>query len=121
MLKRSIQFSLIIIALLAIVFNIHNYVDTTLLRFSLLNVYLFHAIAAIIVYTTLEFVAEKLPTQAGYAYLVLMLFKIGLFVLLFQSVFSEKLSQSERIGLVVPLFLFLITEAIAIGKLLNSK
>ena len=56
-------------------------------------------------------------------YLTLMFFKIGAFVLIFQtSVFAnENLTQMERIGLVIPLFLFLITEAIAVSKLLNSK
>jgi hypothetical protein len=42
---------------------------------------------------------------------------------MFQSTVFEKesLTQPERIGLVVPLFIFLIVEAIAVGKLLNSK
>jgi len=54
---------------------------------------------------------------------MMMCLKIGAFILIFQTtVFSKTtLSQAERISLVVPLFLFLIIEAISVGKLLNNK
>ncbi|KAB1159011.1 hypothetical protein F7018_07690 [Tenacibaculum aiptasiae] len=93
------------------------------LSFSLFAVYLFHVIAAIIVYFIVEFIADKMPNQAGYAYLASIFLKIGFFVLIFQaSVFAnEQLTKPERFSLVIPLFLFLILEAIAVSKLLNSK
>ena len=123
MIKRILIVTAILLVLFLIAFNLQNYLTTETLSFSLFSVYLFHLIAAVIVYTTVEFVAEKLPNQAGYAYLTLMFFKIGAFVLIFQSsIFAnDNLTQMERIGLVIPLFLFLITEAIAVSKLLNSK
>lgn len=123
MVKRIIIVALSVVLLFVIGFFSHSYILQETLSFSLLNVYIFHTIAAILVYLIIEFVAEQLPTQAGYAYLMLMFFKIGAFVLLFQtSVFAkDALTQAERIGLVVPLFLFLIAEAIAVAKLLNSK
>ncbi|RBW59877.1 hypothetical protein DS884_06510 [Tenacibaculum sp. E3R01] len=93
------------------------------LSFSLLGVYLFHVVSATIVYLIVEFVADKMPNQAGYAYLASIFLKIGFFVLVFQaSVFTnEQLTKPERFSLVIPLFLFLILEAIAVSKLLNSK
>lgn len=123
MIKRILIVTAILLALFLIALNLQNYLTTETLSFSLFSVYLFHLIAAIVVYVTVEIVAEKLPNQAGYAYLTLMFFKIGAFVLVFQSsVFAnDNLTRIERIGLVVPLFLFLITEAIAVSKLLNSK
>lgn len=123
MIKRILIVTAILLALFLIALNLQNYLTTETLSFSLFYVYLFHLIAAIVVYVTVEIVAEKLPNQAGYAYLTLMFFKIGAFVLVFQSsVFAnDNLTRIERIGLVVPLFLFLITEAIAVSKLLNSK
>ena len=123
MIKRILIVAAILLALFLTAYNLQNYLTTETLSFSLLSVYLFHLIAAVIVYVTVEIVAEKLPNQAGYAYLTLMFFKIGAFVLIFQSsVFAnDNLTQMERIGLVIPLFLFLITEAIAVSKLLNSK
>lgn len=123
MIKRILTVSIILFLLFIIGSNLQDYLTTEVLSFSLFSVYLFHLIAAILVYVSVEIVAEKLPNQAGYAYLTLMFFKIGAFVLIFQSsVFAnENLTQMERIGLVIPLFLFLITEAIAVSKLLNSK
>jgi hypothetical protein len=65
----------------------------------------------------------KLPNQAGYAYLASIFLKIGFFVLLFSAtVFSDVvMEKEERISLVIPLFLFLIAETIAVSRLLNSK
>ncbi|TYB74222.1 hypothetical protein ES677_04910 [Bizionia gelidisalsuginis] len=123
MTKRILYFVLAIAALFALAFSLHSYLTTSELSFSLLKVYSFHAIASVLVYVAIELLATTLPNQAGYGYLMMMFFKIGIFVLMFQeSVFSkESLSQPERIGLVVPLFLFLMAEAIGVGKLLNSK
>lgn len=123
MLKRIVIVSIAIVMLFFVAYYSHAALSTELLSFSLWHVYLFHTISALIVYMIVEFVAEKLPAQAGYAYLMLMFFKIGAFVLIFQqSVFAkETLSQSDKLGLVIPLFLFLIAEAIAVAKLLNSK
>jgi len=123
MFKRIITVVIVILLLFFASFSLHNYFNTAILEYSLLSVYAFHAIAVILVYAVVEFVSDKLPNQAGYAYLMLMFFKIGSFTLIFQtSVFAKvSLSQPEKLGLVVPLFLFLIAEAIVVGKLLNNK
>lgn len=124
MTKRILYFVLAIVALFALIFSLHNFLTPPSdLSFSLLKVYVFHAVSAILVYGVIELLASILPNQAGYAYLMTMFFKIGFFVLLFQeSVFNkETLTQPERIGLVIPLFVFLLAEAIVVGKLLNSK
>ena len=126
MIKRILQFIAAIVVLFAISYVPHNYIVSSKdipMSFSLFNVYLFHVIAAILVYSIVEFIADKMPNQAGYAYLASIFLKIGFFVLLFQaSVFAnEALTKPERISLVIPLFLFLIAEAIAVSKLLNSK
>ncbi|WP_299713941.1 DUF6168 family protein [uncultured Tenacibaculum sp.] len=124
MIKRILIFTVTLILLFLLSYFTNAYLVKELtLSFSLLQVYLFHVIAAFIVYGIVEFVASILPNQAGYAYLASIFIKIGLFVLIFNgSVFAkENLSRPERLSLVVPLFLFLITEAVAISKLLNTK
>jgi hypothetical protein len=123
MIKRIILVLIAILLLFVISYTLHYSLLNEDLAFSLLNIYTFHAISAILIYICIEVVADKLPNQAGYAYLMLMCFKIGGFVLIFQaSVFSiEVLSQTQRLALVAPLFIFLIAEAIAVAKLLNSK
>lgn len=122
MIKRILVFTLCVVLLFAIALSVHTpFADFQ--TFSLWQVYLFHALATLIVYISVEAVANIRASQAGYVYLTLMLVKIGLFVLIFKNeVFeTEVLSKSERIALVVPLFLFLTAEAIGVSKLLNSK
>ncbi|MBB3123209.1 hypothetical protein FHS04_000706 [Mesoflavibacter sabulilitoris] len=123
MLKRIIISVAIIIAAFFISYGLNKSLVDIQLQYSLFSVYLFHALSAIIVYLIIEFLFTKLPNQVGYAYLMLMCFKIGAFVLIFQkSVFAVELEAlQERISLVVPLFIFLIIEALLVGKLLTNK
>lgn len=123
MIKRILVFAICILLLYAISFSVHSYFVTMPLAFELWQVYLYHALAAFIVYVCIEVVALNLPNQAGYAYLALMLFKIGIFVFVFKdSVFeNEALTRAERLALVLPLFLFLIAEAAGVAKLLNNQ
>ena len=123
MIKRILIVALLMVVLFAISYNSHLFLLTQKLSFSIFNVYAFHLLSAIVVYSVVEIVSSKLPNQAGYAYLMMMFLKIGAFVLIFKNeVFAkEALSQAERVSLVVPLFLFLIAEAVAVGKLLNNK
>lgn len=126
MIKRFFIFiAAVVVAFLASYFPHHLIIQAKEinLSFSLLSVYVFYVIAALLVYAIVEFIAEKMPNQAGYAYLASIFLKIGFFVLIFKSsVFSnDALSKIERISLIVPLFLFLILEAVFISKLLNNK
>lgn len=123
MIKRIIIMLISVALLFAVSYFTHSKLNNADLSFSLLDVYLFHAIAVVLIYAVIEFVAENLPSQAGYMYLMLMCFKIGFFLLIFQTpVFeNDDLSRPERIALVVPLFIFLLAEGIAVAKLLNSK
>jgi hypothetical protein len=86
-------------------------------------VYVFNLIASVLIYASIEVLAEKLPSQAGYGFLACMFLKIGFFVVLFQNtIFSEvRLELFQRLSLIIPFFLFIIMESAAIAKLLNSK
>lgn len=124
MIKRIITYVSFIALLFVVVFFTHqNFIRIENLRYSLFFVYLFHSISTLIIYILIEVISMKLPNQAGYAYLASIFLKIGFFVLLFNAtVFSDAvLEKEERISLVIPLFLFLIAEAIAVSRLLNSK
>lgn len=126
MTKRILYFLAAIFVVFSVSYFPHNYIlqsKNIALSYSLFSVYLFHLISAIIVYGIVELVASKLVNQAGYAYLASVFLKIGFFVLIFKaSVFAnEELTKPERFSLIIPLFLFLISEAIAVSKLLNSK
>lgn len=126
MIKRIIGYLLIACCVFAIAFIIHDYslnMKELYLSYSLLSVYLFNFIASMVIYTAIEVLAEKLPSQAGYGFLACVFLKIGFFVVLFQdTVFSEvRLEMYQRLSLIVPFFMFIIMESIAISKLLNSK
>lgn len=126
MIKRILIYLSVIALVFVVVFFTHQYVleyKQLVLSYSLLNVYLFNAIVSIIIYGCIELVAEKLPSQAGFAFLACVFLKIGFFVVLFQTtVFPEiKLEMFQRLSLMIPFFLFIVIEAVGIAKLLNSK
>ncbi len=97
----------------------HNGLPTQL---PLLQVYLFHVLFSILIYVICELVYLALPAQVGYAFLASVFLKMGFFVLIFKnSLFGEvELAMFERVSLIVPLFLFLLLEAIALARLLNA-
>jgi len=126
MIKRILTYLSIVILVFIIVFFTHQYVldaKQLVLSYSLLNIYLFNAVASVIIYSCIELVAEKVPSQASYAFLACIFLKIGFFVVLFQvAIFPEvKLELFQRLSLIIPFFLFIIIEAVGVSKLLNSK
>ncbi|WMI66607.1 DUF6168 family protein [Aestuariibaculum sp. YM273] len=123
MIKRILLFTLVVVLLFAIALAIHQSILSQPLSFPLWQVYLFHSVASLVVYASIEGICSIMPNNAGYAYLAFMFLKIGLFLLIFKNAVFENdsLTQVERYALVLPLFLFLTTEAIAVGKLLNNK
>lgn len=122
MIKRILHAVSSVLIVFVLTYNLHHYLNQEILGYSLFQVYLFHAIATAIICVVVELIANQLPDQAGYTYLMFMCFKIGGFVILFQeSVFlKDVLSKADRIGLVAPLFIFLIVEAYFIYKTLNA-
>lgn len=124
MIKRILLFLIALSFVFVVSYFLNSYlVMEENFSFSLIQIYLFHTVAALIVYAVVEFVANYLPNQAGYTYLASIFLKIGVFVLLFNAtVFTDAhLSKPEKLSLITPLFLFLITEAVAVSKRLNSK
>ncbi len=126
MIKRILAYLLIVLIVFLLVYFTHQFIlesQQLKLSYSLLNVYMFNAVASVLVYLCVELIADSLPNQAGYAFLACVFLKIGFFVLIFQAaVFPEiKLAFFQRISLMLPFGLFIIIEAIGLAKLLNSK
>jgi hypothetical protein len=126
MIKRILKFIIANILVFVVSYFVHDYVvnsNAVALSFSLFSVYLFHVVAAFIVCALVEMVADKLPNQAGYAYLASVFVKMGIFVLVFKDTIlsNDQLSKPERFSLIIPLFIFLIIEAVAISNLLKHK
>ncbi len=126
MIKRILAYLLIVLIVFLLVYFTHQFIlesQQLKLSYSLINVYMFNAVASVLVYLCVELIADSLPNQAGYAFLACVFLKIGFFVLIFQAaVFPEiKLAFFQRISLMLPFGLFIIIEAIGLAKLLNSK
>lgn len=85
MITRILYFILAVAVLFAISFSLNNYLMGSGLAYSLLKVYIFHAIAAIVLYVCVELVALNLLSFAGFVYLGLLFFKFGIFFLLFKE------------------------------------
>ena len=126
MIKRIILFIIAIFIIFGVSYTLNTFIldsNSFQLTYSLLSVYLFHSISAIIIYTLIELITEHVPDQAGYGYLAAITIKLGLFLLIFQTdiLSNDNLTKPERLSLIAPLFIFITTEAFAIFKLLNSK
>lgn len=92
------------------------------LPFSLTNIYLFFAIASSIIVTTVVLLQKTIPNQLGYLFLTAVFIKLGLFLLIFsEHLYGEnQLEKIARISIIVPLFIFLAFEGVAIGRTLKS-
>lgn len=126
MIKRFLLFTLLVTMLTVIIYVVHiyslDYVGQET-SFSLVGMYTFHFIASLVICLSVEVLNTKLPSQVGYAYLASVFIKIGVFVLVFKSAIlsTEALNMTERLSIVVPMFLFLVFEATYCGRLMNSQ
>ena len=99
-------------------YSLHNLLLDSELRYPLLQVYVFHLVFSILIYVMVEVLFQLIPTSVGYLFLAGVMIKMGFFILIFkESILSdEKLIMTEKIGLIVPLFLFLILETVFISQ-----
>jgi len=121
--KRIGIFVAVISALFVVGYFVHSQVLIGNPTFPLLATYIFHSIASVVVYILIELVAKQLPNQAGYAFLATVFVKMGVFVLVFKEILMNEnpLPMSDRLGIVIPYFTFLLVEAIFCGRLLNNS
>lgn len=96
-----------------------------ILPFSLRKVYLFHLGFSLLVCINFKAlsVVDKIFEQLGFIYLFTLFLKIILFVAIFYKVLftEESLTQVARVSLFIPMFIYLLTEAIFVTEILNKK
>ena len=125
--KTILQFLVYGIMLLALSYGAHAFINTTLnitLPFSLLNAYLFLGAIAILICLVIEIVSRTAPgmgSQLGSMYLVAMAVKIMAFCgVYYEALFGTVIyTKTERLALLIPVFVFLIYEVVIIAKILN--
>lgn len=100
-----------------------NY-SNAIVRFNLWDTNLFFAVASLIICVHLKFFStiKKLQPQLGFIYLPTLFIKGVLFFIMFKSsVFNlDVLSTTERLNLIIPLFLFLGLEVYFIVKIIRK-
>ncbi len=128
MIKHIFIYFLIFSGIFFLSFSTHeNYIDAqeVILPFSLQKVYVFHLGFSLLVCINFRLFSnvDKIFSQLGFIYLVVLFLKIVLFCALFyQSIFNEEnLSQIARVSLFIPTLIFLLTEAFFVAKILNKK
>jgi len=95
------------------------------ISFSLDKIYLFHAFFSGLICINLRLAStvDKLSVQLGILYLATFIIKPILFGIFFYNpIFTiKKLTLAERLSLLIPLFIYLLTEVVFIAKILNKK
>jgi hypothetical protein len=98
---------------------------TLKILFSLEKVYLFHASFSALICVNLRVFStvDKLFSQLGFIYLSTLVLKLILFAIFFYNPLftADSFSFSEKLALFIPLFVFLLTEAVFVLKILNQK
>ncbi|WP_034060050.1 DUF6168 family protein [Lacinutrix jangbogonensis] len=128
MIKKISIYLVSFFALLVVAFNLHCYTLVaykTNLRLSLLEVYIFHCVISFVISIGFLLLSNsiKWSSQLGFIYVFTFITKLMLFVVAFKdSIFSiEKLTKTESLNLLIPVFLFLFLEVYFITKILNKK
>jgi len=125
-LKRQLIFILIATVVLAAGFAVHNRINAsigTALAYDIFSVYLFFYSASIVIYGLSEGVNLLDPNKTGYAFLALTMMKLGFFILIFyqETLAKDELTKGDKLGIIIPLFLFIFVESAAVFRFLNKQ
>jgi hypothetical protein len=125
MIRRIVVNNLIALITGVVLYFLHTLIISSFqlkLSFSLISIYLFFTIAAIIIISGLELLFEYLASTAGYAFLVSVFLKMGIFVLLFFAggMAEKSLTMIDKFSILIPLFIFMGIETSVVIKRLKS-
>lgn len=123
--KRIIKFNLLTLSIGVLLFLLHEFLIESFglkLSFSLLSIYLFFVISAVIIITGLELLFNYSPASTGYAFLVSVFLKMGLFTLIFFAggLAEASLGKADKISILLPLFTFMTVETLAVVSRLKG-
>jgi hypothetical protein len=121
--KRVLVFNGIIVAIAVLMAVLQSVFFNWNLPFSEVSLYVFFGISSIFIVTGIELLYTIMPNNAGYAFLVGMFVKMGLFMMIFYSKMLEikNIHFSDKIFILVPLFVFLFLETLVVINLLMQK
>ena len=83
---RILKFCLIVIAAFVVLYSLHKMLlGSQKMVLSLNALYAFFVVTTLIIIISLELLATVLPDKVGYAFLMAVFIKMGLFILIFSS------------------------------------
>lgn len=93
------------------------------LPFSVVSLYVFFGISSVIIISGIELLYTIMPNNAGYAFLVGMFVKMGIFMMAFYSkmLSVKNIHFADKIFILVPLFVFLFLETLVVINLMMQK
>ena len=128
MTKRLVSYLVSAIVLFFIAYSLHTYllqISGEMPPYNLLSIYLFQAIASLLLVLIFELLAytEQYNDQLGFLYLGSMAIKMVFFSIFFKDVLfsSIVLSKMDSLSLLVALFIFIFYEVFFIVKILNRN
>ena len=121
--KRVLVFNGIIVATAVLMSVLQSVFFNWNLPFSEFSLYAFFGISSIFIVTGIELLYTVMPNNAGYGFLVGMFVKMGLFMMIFYSKMLEikNIHFSDKIFILLPLFVFLFLETLVVINLLMQK
>ena len=126
--SKIILYPFIFIVLFFLGYNLHSFFLeklTILLPYNLQKIYLFNAGFSAIVCVNFVLLSsvDKVYQQLGFIYLGTLFLKILLFCgFFYKSLFAEEsLTNQEAISLLIPIFVFLLTEVIIVIKMIHKN
>ncbi len=129
LIKKLLYYTLGILSLFFITYNVHFYLTVyfeVYHPYSLLPVYIYQAVASyllVVVFELLASLTKEFKDQLGFLYLGSMAVKVLFFCVLFRDVifFGRDLSKIDSVSLLLPIFIFIFYEVIIIVKILNRE
>jgi hypothetical protein len=121
--KRVLVFNGVIVAVAVFMAVLQSVFFNWNLPFSEVSLYVFFGISSIIIISLIEVLYPMMPNNVGYVFLVGMFVKMGVFMIVFYSKMLEikNIHFSDKIFILVPLFVFLFLETLVVINLLMQK
>ena len=119
---RILKFCLIVIAAFIVLYSLHKMLlGSQKMVLSLNALYAFFVVTTLIIIISLELLATVLPDKVVYSFLMAVFIKMGLFILIFSSngLLEKKLYLADKLGVLLPFFIFLLIEGLAIASRLK--
>ncbi len=127
MIKTLGLYLLVFLVLLGLGFTTHlSFIKTQTVNvsFSITAVYVFHTLFSFLLCSIFLVLgtSEKWQSQLGFLYLGALIFKVLLFSAIFSSTLfgEEVLTHTEKLSLLIPVFIFLVPEVYFISRILSE-